>query len=131
MMNSCSWVSLGCLLGVSWVSLGCLLVSLGCLLGVSWVSLGCFVGYFHNMACQTNGLDIVSIRVGPAPPRQFVLLSRRATLSRKRRGCNDNPRYFTSPLARAWSFAITAQSCSASPWATAPTSRSRQTFPLG
>ena len=27
-----------------------------------------------------------------------------------------------NPLARAWSFAITAQSCSPSPWPTAPTS---------
>jgi hypothetical protein len=34
---------------------------------------------------------------------------------RRGRGRNSNPRYFTSPLARAWSFAITAQSCSASP----------------
>ena len=36
-----------------------------------------------------------------------------------------------SPLARACSCAITAQSLSPSPWATAPTSRSRQTLPLG
>jgi hypothetical protein len=34
-------------------------------------------------------------------------------------------------MARAWSRAITAQSCSPSPWATAPTRRSRQTLLLG
>ena len=38
---------------------------------------------------------------------------------------------YANPLARAWSRAITAQSCSPSPWATAPTRRSRQTLPLG
>ena len=65
-----------------------------------------------------------------APPHPLFLLNAEPP-SPQGRGRPNNPRYFTSPLARAWSFAITAQSCSASPWATAPTSRSRQTLPLG